>query len=183
MRTIKATFTSMLAVVLLAGSAVGVAAQAELDELTEHFATTDPMGASVLTLELGDAAEFAEDEETGIITTTGRPVQSTDARATGLLTLVDDYGLAAPGDEPSGIDTSATAALLENEGGSWVGTGRGFGAQTPESERFGSEFWELQGKGGYDGLTLFVVRHGDEQRWGVIVPNEEVKEHPELPAE
>ena len=183
MRTLRSGLITVIAIGLLAGSAAGVAAQAELDELTEHFATTDPMGPSVLTLELGDAAEFTEDEDGGIITTTGRPVEATDARASGLLTLVDAYGLAAPGDEPSGIETIATAALLENEGGSWVGTGRAVSAKTPESDPFGSELWELQGRGGYEGLTLFVVRQSDGQRWGIIMPNEQVKEHPELTAE
>ena len=183
-RTIRTISISILALGLLAGTAAGVAAQDELDELTAHFGTTDPMGATILTLELGDAAEFTEDEATGIITTTGRPVEATDVRATGSLTLVDDYGVAASGpEEDSGIDVISTAAVLENEEGSWVGTGRAVGAATPDSERFGSELWELQGRGGYAGLTLFVVRRSDGQRWGIIMPNEEVKQHPALPAE
>ena len=181
---LKTIASSLFVICLLAGSAAGVAAQDELDELVAHFTTADPMGSSVLTLELGDAAEFSEDEESGIVTTTGRPVEATDPRASGLLTLVDDYGLAASDtEESSGIDVSSTSAVLENEGGSWVGTGRGVGAATPDSERFGSEFWELQGRGGYEGLTLFVVLHGDERRWGIIMPTEEVKEYPELPTE
>ena len=125
-----------------------------------------------------------EDEETGIITTTGRPVEATDARVSGSSTVVDDYGMAAPGaEEDSGIDVSSTTAVPENEGGSWVGTGRGVGAATPESDRFGSEFWELQGRGGYEGPVLFVVLNGDGQRWGIVMPAEEVRGRPMLPTE
>ena len=75
---------------------------------------------------------------------------------------------------------------LVNDGGSWVGSSRGFltfASDGPPTVQF---LGELVGEGGYEGLTMFLAETGDAEdvRWlGVIVPTGDIPAVPDLPAE
>ena len=76
MRTIKHNTISILAVGLLAGSAVGVAAQDEVDPMAPSTFTTEPIGEP----------EVTADPETGLGTLVA-PYEATDPRASGTIDL------------------------------------------------------------------------------------------------
>jgi hypothetical protein len=90
-----------------------------------------------------------------------------------------------PDDEANG-QVQLNAVRLVNEGGSWVGTNRGFltfPSDGPPTVQFLSE---LVGEGGYEGLSLFHATTGDAEdvrEIGVIRPTDDVPAVPELPAE
>jgi hypothetical protein len=78
------------------------------------------------------------------------------------------------------------AVQIVNDGGTWVGTNRGF-LTFPSDGRETVQFLsELVGEGGYEGLSMFLAETGDtvELRWlGLIVPTADVPAIPDLPAE
>ena len=172
MRAIRTTTISILALGLLAGSAVGVAAQDE-----------DPMAPSTFTMQLADDPVVNTDSA-GKRTAVG-PVESTDQRASGTLTQVAASAPVNVADGDGG-EIHTDAVRLVNDGGSWLGSNRGFltfPSDGPPTVQF---LGELVGEGGYEGLTLFFAQTGDAEdvRWlGVIVPTDEVPAVPELPAE
>ena len=167
MRGIKTTTISILALGLLAGSAVGVAAQ-----------DADPMAPSTFTMERAGDPEVTRAVAVG-------PVESTDQRASGTLTQVVAGAMvdAADGDR---VRIGSDAVRLVNDGGSWVGSNRGFltfPSDGPETRQF---LGELVGEGGYEGFTMFFAQTGGEGdvRWlGVIVPTDDIPAVPDLPAE
>ena len=172
MRTIKTTTISILAVGLLAGAAVGATAQ-----------EADPMAPSTFTVQRSGEPEVTTDPSGAIIVV--GPVESTDQRASGTLTQVAagaEFDVA----DGDGGRISSDAARLVNDGGSWVGSSRGFltfASDGPPTVQF---LGELVGEGGYEGLTMFLAETGDAEdvRWlGVIVPTGDIPAVPELPAE
>ena len=171
MRGIRTTTISILAVGLLAGSAVGVAAQ-----------DADPMAPSTFTIER--SGEPIATGNAGLTTAVG-PVEATDQRASGTLTQVA-AGTMVDVSDGDGGRIGADAVRLVNEGGSWVGSYRGFltfPSDGPETVQF---LGELVGEGGYEGLTMFLAETGDTEnrRWlGIIVPTDAVSAVPDLPAE
>ena len=165
MRTIKTITISTLAVGLLAGSAVGVAAQDE---------------ASMEPAEVTGRATFAEgvlvepamsDGPGDIRVGDGMVVVHTwdtnDPRLDGEATRTVNFRFDS--EFTNGIESEAME--LTNDGGSWVGDGWGYGTGTD-----GSGFSALSGRGGYEGLTAFVVRGPNEgDGWdlkGIIFPSE-----------
>jgi hypothetical protein len=172
-RAIRITTISILAVGLLAGSAVGVAAQ-----------EADPMAPSTFTIQRAEEPEVTTDPGTGATILVG-PVESTDQRASGTLTQVA-AGAPVEVADGDGGRISSDAVRLVNDGGSWVGSNRGFltfPSDGPPTVQF---LAELVGEGGYEGLTMFFAETGDTEdvRWlGVIVPTDEVPAVPDLPAE
>ena len=171
MRTIKTITISTLAVGLLAGSAVGVAAQDE---------------ASMEPAEVTGRATFAEgvlvepamsDGPGDIRVGDGMVVVHTwdtnDPRLDGEATRTVNFRFDS--DFTSGIESEAM--VLANEGGSWVGDGWGYGG----AELDGGGFSALSGRDGYEGLSAFIVRGPNEgDGWdlkGIIFPSE----RPEIP--
>ncbi len=172
-RAIKTTTISILAVGLLAGSAVGVAAQDE-----------DPMAPSTFTVQRSGEPEVTTDPSGAIIVV--GPVEATDQRASGTLTEVAVGAMVDVADGDSGR-ISSDAVRLVNDGGSWVGSNRGFLTFSSDEQPPTVQFLgELVGEGGYEGLTMFFAQTGDAAaiRWlGVIVPTDDIPAVPELPTE
>ena len=173
MRAIKTTAISILALGLLSGSAVGVTAQ-----------DADPMAPSTFTMQGVGEPNVSTDPDTGAITLVGE-IESTDQRASGTRTVVA-VGTMVEVAEGDGGRISSDAVRIENDGGSWVGSNRGFltfPSDGPETVQF---LGELVGEGGYEGLILFFAETGDTEdvRWlGVIVPTGDIAEIPDLSAE
>ena len=189
MRAIKTTTISILAIGLLAGSAVGVAGQDD--------APADPMAPAFFEVEYiaGDDFEFVDGtyEEVGpgqerfdgeLIR--GTLVEAEDPRASGELSMVESLGVAfseAPSGSRSSADVRARSMRLENEAGAWEGTGWGasYAPESPTEARAVVIMNVLDGTGAYEGLTLFLAITAD-QSWGWIMPDGLVPAIPELPA-
>jgi len=175
MRTIKHTTISILAVGLLAGSAVGVAAQDEVDPMAPSTFTTEPIGEP----------EVTADPETGLGTLVA-PYEATDPRASGTWM---QFEAGAPVDVAAGEGAfiGRNAVRLVNDGGSWVGTDQGFLTFPSDGQPPNVHFFsELVGEGGYEGLTTLFVQSGvlgEQKEVGVIVPSDEVPAFPELSAD
>lgn len=173
MRTIRATITSILAVGLLAGSGVGVVAQ-----------DADLMASSTFSVQRVGQSELSTDPDTGASILVAA-FESTDQRASGTWTEVLAMAPVDVADGDGGM-IQRNAVRLINDGGSWVGTYRGFltfPSDGPPTVQFVSE---LVGEGGYDGLGMLLaqVDEGDDIREiGVIVPIVDVPAFPDLPAE
>ena len=175
MRTLRASLTGTI-ILLLAGSlSVAVAAQDE----------ADPMAPAYFTYTTEMSGAFAEGEVTPIDSTTieirgsswvDQPVEATDTRASGLLTYLDNADAFRSGD--SHYTTVASSVRLVNDGGSWSGTGASVVAFTSEMALSGDlpmsmGLTVLTGEGGYEGLTLIMSTldtGGSEPSWGVIIP-------------
>ncbi len=184
MRVAQTTITSILALGLLVGSAVGVAAQNE---------AADPMAPNWFDWEtLGDGPpEFSEDPATGLPSVTVE-VEATDSRASGTLTAIEDFRH-DEGDERYRV--GGTSMRLANDGGAWVGTSRFINGATaaPNGDDVAGGFTELNGEGDYEGLTLFLItvfsplvelpEEGSTPKIGFIVPTAIVAPYPEPPAE
>ena len=152
MRGIKTISISILTIGLLAGSAVGVAAQDE--------AATDASTPVYVTATVGEPADFVSgtysDDAMQGEQLVDIPVDASDPRLSGLLDIVmNGTSDGSPDDLLAQLQSHAWR--LENDGGAWVGTG-------PSVQLIGSDgplmFQEavlLVGEGGYDGLAAFVT--------------------------
>ena len=171
-RGIKTITMSILALGLLAGSAVGVAAQ-----------EADTMAPSTFTMQLVDEPVVTTDPGTGATIAVAEKV-STDQRASGTWTEVVG-GPTVPIAEAAGL-IQRIAVRIVNDGGSWVGSSRGFltfPSDGPPTVQF---FGELVGEGGYEGLSMLFARVGvadDFEEVGLIWPTDDVPAIPDLPAE
>jgi hypothetical protein len=184
MRAIKTTTISILALGLLAGSAVGVAAQDE--------EAADPMAPAVFKIGFAGAPADVFDEtvtetEQGLsVRNTGAidiPVEAGDARASGLFT--------GPRNEEWAGRVGVVSAQLRitNDAGTWSGPATGVLRLKAPSKREGGPAFNrsttiatLTGDGDYEGLTLILAETQDE--WlGYIIPTELMPPVPELPAE
>jgi hypothetical protein len=171
-RTLRTTTISILALGLLAGSAVGVTAQ-----------EADPMAASTFTMQLVGEPDISRDAATGT-TIVVSEWESSDPRASGARTEVVGGSL-VPDDFARG-QIQRNAVRIVNEGGSWVGSHRGFLTFPSDGPRTVQFLSELVGEGGYEGLSLFFATTGnteDVREIGVIWPTVEVPAIPDLPAE
>ena len=168
MRGIKTTTISILALGLLAGSAVGVAAQDE-----PSVEATEVTGQVIH----GEPIVMQEPVETpdGIVVGEGWVFRQTwdtsDPRLDGDVTYtINTRGL------PDCCGIVSETYELTNDGGSWLGDGRGYGIGT---DRNG--FVALSGREGYEGLTAFLdLAAGEGTDWelkGLIFPSEA----PEVP--
>ena len=176
MRMLKPGPATVLAIGLLAGSAVGVAAQdgGPLTPTHVEFTSGWPV----------DGPPLLEAE-----------VTASDPRVSGLLTVASDND--GPNAElgAEGLDVKLTVyeVRLVNDGGSWMGTGQRIGGG-PEIEDVPPRdvgMWTLVGAGDYEGLSLYVSSQASgeqdaeydwiEKTWGVIIPTAWVPEGPEWP--
>ena len=170
MRTIKTTAISILTVGLLAGSTVGVAAQDEGDtspaEVTGRATFVEGLLADPVMSETPGGIQAGD----GLVTV--HIWETDDARLNGEATRTVNFRFDSS--FSNGIETSVME--LVNDGGSWVGDERGYGVPTG-----GGGFSALSGRGGYEGLTAYIVRGpNDGEGWdleGIIFPSEQ----PEVP--
>ena len=172
MRTIRVTTISTLAVGLLAGSAVGVAAQDEASMEPAEVA-----GRATFVVDGGMVVEPAMSETSGGIQVGDGMVvlhiwDTDDPRLNGEVTRTVNFLFDSS--FTNGIESSAME--LTNDGGSWVGDEMGYGTLSD-----GGGFSALSGRGGYEGLTAHIVRGPNEgDGWdlkGIIFPSE----RPEIP--
>lgn len=188
MRALRTTAIATLAVGLLAGSAVGVAAQGE--EAAAYF-----------TVELG---EFEGSVIDGVEVVTHPQVSAGDPRAGGALSYTGaHWTFTTP--QGSVVTSQSLDARLTNEGGVWTGHGSNTLALLTDEQRahdgnrvglLSERTLELTGQDGYEGLTLYLrlptmsVHPTRDERgsfvgfgWGVIVPSDWIEAPPELPPE
>jgi hypothetical protein len=110
-------------------------------------------------------------------------LESTDQRASGTRTEVVG-GSTVPVDVAGGL-IQQNAVRIVNDGGSWVGSSRGFMTFPSDGPPTVQFVGELVGEGGYEGLSLFFAQTGDAEDvrvLGVIWPTDEVPAVPDLPA-
>jgi hypothetical protein len=159
-RAIKTTTISILAVGLLAGSAIGVAAQDdEVSMAPGYVVFTDGVEA------FGPASSTNPVE-----------VTANDSRASGSLQVLANQSQSGGGEDY--VMLSSDAVRLTNDAGAWTGTGDSIFAGL---ENRSLAVWSLTGDEAYDGLTLYVVleetgeftEDGDSifGMWGVIAPS------------
>jgi hypothetical protein len=172
---LKSTLITAVTIGLLAGSAVGVAAQ---------DGSADPMAPSVFSgLAEGDGPpEFSEDPDTGLDRVVF-PWDVTDSRASGTWTQLEDGARVEAG--VSDYEVGSSSVRLANDGGAWVGTARLVSSRDPNGEGNVGVFTELVGEGGYEGLSLFmfetVVGEGEVVSNAFIVPTDMVPAMPPPP--
>ena len=168
MRTIKTTTISILAIGLLAGSTVGVAAQ---DEDADSLAPALTSGSFVYWD--GEPDSWDETTRDGIQTEAwvdSADVEMSDSRLSGAITL--DY--TKQRFDVLGTDIAWGTARIENDAGAWDGTMR----QTSDRDASGREvgYYELVGSGAYDGLSAMVFETetpvGGREWSGIIFPGE-----------
>ena len=190
MRAIKTSVISILAIALLAGSAVGVAAQ---DEEAAAEPSTPAKVAGTLIQETGDLVQEPTEtvvddvlEVRGVIAE-GDRFEMDDPRVTGTVTVAVNVDVHKESDFVD-IAAFSLALRLENEAGSWSGQGTGInhgGSGIPQEEALNLDTWVLTGAGEYEGLTAYLIVDGTEDTAtieGVIFAGE-MPPAPELPAE
>ena len=154
MRTIKTTTISILALGLLAGSALGVAAQ------DEEAATDAPVGPSYFTGQLVSDFEGTPFGSNGVLFE-GDAIEVSDPRVSGSLTRAGTSNFHNDvGDSPV-IAFQADAWRIENDAGTWSGQGTGLLRGGPDGPG-GEDSVEtstvvLTGEGGYEGHTLYLI--------------------------
>ena len=155
MRTVKTTTISILAVGLLAGSAVGVAAQDDEAAAGATSFTGSALGGPAIDVETTET-----DLGNGFTAVDGFTYRNTweasDERMTGdvigVVNQVIDPGALETGGLPDIIMSEAIE--LTNDGGSWLGEGSGFGSTDLDVVK---GMYTLVGQGGYEGLTAYVI--------------------------
>jgi hypothetical protein len=175
---LKPTLISILAIGLLAGSAVGVTAQDE---------AADPMAPAFFTFDRGE--EVTEEGDLWVRTWS---IEASDERASGMMTSVESIGEPVPGTTVGELFLGSQALRLVNDDGVWSGKGEKVVAFTETPETFDQFSVHMVGEDGYEGLTMmmfstFLHDSGGvniaDSHWGVIVPTDSVPPFPELPAE
>jgi hypothetical protein len=174
---LKPILISAIAIGLLAGSVVGVAAQD--DEV-------DPMAPSAFSgaVEGDGTEEYSTDPDTGLDRMVIPSFELADSRASGTWTQLEDFARI----EDGGGDYIAEgeSVRLANEGGAWVGTTRVVVAVAPNGDATSGVFTELAGEGGYEGLSLFMFEtvgsEGELVSNAFIVPTDMVPAMPPAPA-
>ena len=172
MRAIRTTTISILALGLLAGSAVGVVAQ---DEPSMDGA--EVTGDAVFLAQITEGTiEEAPPLYAGDNVAARQRWSASDPRLDGVVTFTINWRA----DTDSGININAATYELTNDAGSWVGDARGYiGGTIGEVVSVA-----LSGRDGYAGLSAIVVMESattEANAWdlsGVIVPGE----LPEVPA-
>lgn len=160
MRMIRTITITSFIVSLLAGSAVGAAAQ------DEDAAPISTAFTGAFTTQSDPIREGDSEAVDGVDYTTGVAVEtsmvSSDPRLTGevvytanwLLDLSSAQGAEWDGRFPGANMLSAATFELTNDGGSWLGEGRGF--HNVELD-IATEAIVFSGFDGYDGMTAFLV--------------------------
>lgn len=156
MRAINTTTISILALGLLAGTTVGVAAQDE--EMAAGAVSFTGSGRGGPQVSPGRTTET--DLPKGYTAVDGftyrNTWESTDERLTGDLIGVNDYVIDPGGHRGGGFPNMIMSLAIEltNDGGSWLGEGTAFGSKDLGIVR---EMYTLVGQGGYEGLTAYAI--------------------------
>lgn len=184
MKGLKTTIATVFAVGLLAGSAVGVAAQDEEPTGSTYFTGTIARDGTLVS----EPSETVVDgilEGRGIVFE-GESIETTDARMTGTLSRALNGNVHKVGDfEELVLETAAWR--IENEGGSWSGQGSALihgGAEMSDDEATDLDTILLTGEGAYEGLTAYVIADWTEDPVvieGAVVVGE-APPVPELPS-
>ena len=170
MRAIRTTTISILALGLLAGSAVGVAAQDESDEALAPALMSGKLTEGWEVLSGDSALVDGAVRESGVVTT--EVEKMSDPRLNGTLTI--DFTKQFFDVRRDTVLVWGTV-LIENNEGAWEGIHRG----TSDLEADGAQvaYYELVGSGAYDGLSAIVFETGNETPidwlWsGIIFPRD-----------
>ena len=156
MKGLKTTTISILAIGLLAGSAVGVAAQdAEATAEVSSFTGTGTEGLEVLSEGTFGVNTDGLNDAVGVVYVAR--FDSDDDRLTGDATITANWQFADPSGTPL---LAARTYELTNEGGSWVGQSHSLNA---DDLGVSVEMAVLTGQGGYEGLTAYVIMQWSPQ--------------------
>ena len=171
MRAMRAGAAAVVCLALSAAWTTAVVAQ----ELA------DPMAPASFTFTLEPAEESSNQHMPEVMRghQEASSIESTDARASGLLTSIVNWNVAVS--EDTGALSAAMSQRLTNDGGAWVGEGWGMLAGFDGSSRM-ARMTVLTGEGDYEGLTLVLSHAWDadgELGWGIIVPSDELPPMPE----
>lgn len=150
----------------------------------------------------GEPADVVDDADTGLQYVIDVPVEATDPRASGLLSLVRSQGGVCSEDQRlNDLAAICLAPLysvdrngmrLVNDDGAWVGTRVHFGGDMPDErtrnprKKGEDEAWsfrqedlfELVGQGAYDGLAM-LGSLDTRGIFGIIVPAASLPDQPE----
>ena len=174
-----------MALCLLLAATAPAAAQDEADSAAVSRKATGFTGTSTWGLQYEQGREVAGE---GKVSMLGEAWQITlsdmsDPRMNGKLRIasnVDFHGLQGR--------VSSFATRIDNELGSWLGTGHEYFGTTDMDLVFGQAFY--RGTGAYEGLSAMVFMqsprgHDGPDYYGIVFPGEmpEVPEMPEPPAE
>jgi hypothetical protein len=161
-RAIKTSIISILAIGLLAGSAVGVAAQ------EEEAAAEEPTGTAYFTGTLiTEGTVVVEPDENivdGVLEVRGvviedEAIETSDPRMSGSLSRALNANVHKVSDFVDVVVEAATWRI-ENEHGSWSGQGGALihgGGGIPRDEATNLDTILLTGEGAYEGLTAYVL--------------------------
>jgi len=179
-RAIKTSIISILAIGLLAGSAVGVAAQEEAAEFATPLYYTWTAGEAASVVE--GAFDESGDELRGQVQK-GIPVEASDPRLSGLVTTAIN-GNAENGTDSTGLLESRSYRVVLDDG-AFTGSGTfvvaGDGVAPPAIVR---EVMVLTGEGAYEGMALFVTGDYREGSSGeAVMFRVAVPPVPDVPAE
>jgi len=183
-RAIKTSIISILAIGLLAGSAVGVAAQ-------EEEAAADLSTPVYVTWTAGEPASVIDgvfDEDAGELrglVIQAAPVEASDPRLSGLAYFVIN------GNRENNADGSGTLESrswrIVNDGGAWTGTSTYVVAGDPSVDgppAINHESGLFIGEGGYEGLVAFSTAdylEGEGNQGEAVIFELSVPPVPELP--
>jgi hypothetical protein len=181
----KIGISAILAIGLLAGSAIGVMAQEQggdeevplpsfipIEELA--FPSISPLdsGPSTFTWD-SEEWDYTRNPESGLELRILR-IEATEPRAAGWAFTLDDRVEALDADPDYGM--LGSVAKVSNDGGAWLGTWRGVKGNAARGE-----FAEFTGEEGYEGLTMyfFTLVTGDVgEGIGFIVPTDAIPPFP-----
>lgn len=168
MRTIARSTTLILAVALLAGSTVGVAAQSSepsLDPLAPAHVSGQFIFDGDQTVSPTITTEDGVTRYRGGETWTGIGVEASDPRLAGELSSTFDRDV-HPGD--IGVVWGTTA--ITNDAGSWTGTF--IGPIRREDTYVWPAVVRLAGNGAYEGLSAIILQDNRGRFEGVLLPGE-----------
>jgi hypothetical protein len=160
-RAIKTTTISILALGLLSGSTVVVAAQDEeaVDMPTGPATFSGTYEGSwppvvELTETIVDGVEQYRDE------VLAGSIETTDPRLTGSVLNAQNTDVHRVSGRDQYVAPRAVNYRIENEGGAWTGQGyelHGWGADDPHQEPGGATVLMLTGEGDYEGLSAYLL--------------------------
>ena len=171
MRAMRSLLMGVVCLALLAATTGVGAAQDD----------ADPMAPASFTFTLEPVEESSNQHMPEVMRghQEANSIESTDARASGLLTGSVNWNIAVG--EDTGALSAAMSQRLTNDGGAWVGEGWGMLADADGSSRM-ARMTVLTGDGDYEGLTLILSHAWDpdgELGWGIIVPSDEFPPMPD----
>ena len=189
MRAIKTSVITILAVGLLAGSTVGVAAQ---EEEAAAEPSTPAKVAGTINEEASDLVQ--EPTETVVdgmlevrgVVFTGDRFEMDDPRLTGTVTGAVNVDVHKVSDFED-VVLQTLEIRIENDDGSWSGQGTNLihaGGAVPEEETIDLVTLPMTGAGAYEGLSAYLIVVGTEDPTTVegVIYEGELPPFPELPA-